>query len=185
MPAVPIGYLVTTTLIAVCTLFALAPPRPRQSSPSNVSYWFGFLVNELPFVAFFVLLASTLLAFGQDDIATPVGWVGFGLAVLTTVGLVVVVRRALPTRPVVERALNEGLGAGWRSAIDPALAARLRRRLPFARILFVPFPLRPRAVERIANISYGAAGRWNLLDMVRSLSLKKGTGRTPTVYRRR
>ena len=170
----PIGYLVTTTVLAVCTVFALAPPRPRHSSPSNVSYWFGFLVNELPFVAFYVLLASTLLAFGQDDIATPVGWVGFVVAVLTTVGLVVVVRRALRTRPVLERALSEGLGAGWRSAIDPELAVRLRRRLPVARILFVPFPLRPRAVERIANISYGAAGKWNLLDVYRHRSRPSG-----------
>jgi acetyl esterase/lipase len=167
---VPIGYLVTTALAALVTIFALAPPRPRHSSPTNRSYWLGFLVNELPFVLFYVLLASTLLAIGQRDLATPLGWVGFGLAVLTTVGLVIVVRRALQTRPVIDRALSEGLGAGWRSAIDPELAARLRRRLPFARILFAPFFHRGGDVERIANISYGNAGKWNLLDVYRHRS---------------
>jgi hypothetical protein len=66
MPNVPIGYLVTVALVAWCTVFALAPPRPGRSSPSNLSYWFGFLINELPFVAFYWLLASTLLVPGAQ-----------------------------------------------------------------------------------------------------------------------
>ena len=32
------------------------------------SFWLGFMVNELPFIAFFVLAASTALAIGQGDI---------------------------------------------------------------------------------------------------------------------
>ena len=64
----PIGYLTTVILMALCTFFALAPPQPSHSSPSNLSFWFGYLLNELPFLAFWWLLASTLLAFGQDTI---------------------------------------------------------------------------------------------------------------------
>jgi hypothetical protein len=90
---VPIGYLVTVTILAWCTLFALAPPRPRKSSPSNISYWFGFLVNELPFVALYWLLGSTVLAAGQGDLDSPAGWAAFGVASLATLGLVVVARR--------------------------------------------------------------------------------------------
>ena len=105
---VPIGYLVTTALMGLCTAFALAPPRPRQSSPSKVSYWFGYLLNELPFVAFYWLLASTLLAVGQGDIDSPVGWVAFGLAVLTTVGLVVVAWRGLQARPARRQRAERG-----------------------------------------------------------------------------
>ena len=104
----PIGYLVAVTLVAWCTLFALVPPRPRRSSRSNVSYWFGYLLNELPFVAFYWLLASTLLAVGQGDLDTPVGWVAFGLAVLTAVGLVVVAWRGLRAGPAVDHALTRG-----------------------------------------------------------------------------
>jgi acetyl esterase/lipase len=159
---VPIGYLLTVLLMAWCTLFALTPPRPRRSSTSNLSYWFGFLINELPFPAIWWLLASTLLAFGEGDVASPAGWAAFGLAVLTTVGLVVVAWRGLRAAPVVDRALDEGLGAGWRTTVD----ARRRRR-PWARILLWPFPVRPRQVERVANIAYGDAGRWNLLDLYR------------------
>jgi len=174
VPTVPVGYLLTVTLLAWCTLFAVAPPRPRQSSPSNLSFRFGYLLNELPFIAFYWLLASTLLAFSQGDIDSPGGWVAVGLAVLTTVGLVVVAWRGLRAGPVVDHALREGLGAGWRTAIDAGMAAQLRRRLPWARILFWPFPVRGRDVERLANISYGDAGKRNLLDVYRRRSHRPG-----------
>jgi hypothetical protein len=157
-------------LVAWCTLFAVAPPRPRQSSPSNLSFRFGYLLNELPFVAFYWLLASALLAFSQGDIDSPGGWVAFGLVVLTTVGLVVVAWRGLRAGPAVDHALREGLGAGWRTAIHAGMAARLRRRLPWARILLWPFPVRGRDVERLANISYGDARKRNLLDIYRHRS---------------
>ena len=121
-----------------------------------------------------MLLASTLLAVGQGDIDSPVGWVGLGLAVLTTVGLVVVVRRALRAGPAVDQALGEALGAGWRSAIDPGIAGRLRRRPPCGRILFAPFLVRRRDVERVANVRYGDAGKWNLLDVYRRRSRPSG-----------
>ena len=161
-------------MIATCTLFALAPQRPRRSSPSNTSYWLGFLVNELPFVAFYPLLVSTALAIGQGDIYSPVGWVAFALPVLATVGLGYVAWRALQARPALDHALSESLGSAWRAELDPALAASLRRRLPSARILFGPFFFRSRDVERLANISYGDAGKLNLLDVYRHRSHPSG-----------
>src|SRR6478609_4397772 len=92
--------------MAILVLFAVAPPR---SSPVSRSFWLGFMVNELPFLAFFVLGASIALAVGQSDIATALGWIGLGLAVLATARLVEIVRRAFLTRDVVDRAL---IGAG-------------------------------------------------------------------------
>jgi acetyl esterase/lipase len=168
--AVPVGYLISTGLIAACTLLALAPRRRRRSSRSNMSSSFGFIVNELPFVAFYWLLVSTALAIGQGDINSPVGWVAFGLAVLATGGLVVIVWRAVRERPAVDHALVEALGPDWRAGLDPATAARLRRRLPLARILFAPFLFRRLDVERVADIRYGDAGKRNLLDVYRHRS---------------
>ena len=140
----PIGYLVTTAAVAWFTAFALRPPMPRHSSTSNAAYWFGFLVNELPFVAVAWLAASTALALAQGDLFTPVGLVGLALAVLASLGLGVVARRALPARAALARALDEELG------LEPT-----PRRRPSARSLLWPFAVRPRDVERIANVAYG------------------------------
>lgn len=151
----PFGYLFTTMVIAWGTFFAIAARPPRRSKRSSLSYWFGFALNELPFLAFFWLLASTLLALGQGDLTTPIGLVGLGIALAATAGLVVVVRRSLRARPTVEAALAESIG------VD------LRIRLPWARILFAPFTFRHRAVERLSDIRYGDAGRFSLLDVYR------------------
>ena len=124
--------------MATYVLFALRPPRPRRSSPWRVSFWLGYLVNELPFLAFLVLAASTALAIAQGDIATPVGWIGLGLAVLASVGLVVIVRRALGASAAIDEAL-----------IEAGLPPRTRRRLPWARILLWQFPFPHPGVERI------------------------------------
>jgi hypothetical protein len=127
----PFGYLITTALMAVLVLFAVAPPRPRQSSRVRLSFWLGFMVNELPFLAFYVLAASTALVIGQGDIANPVGWIGLGLAALATAGLVVVVLRAMRTGAVVDDALNAaGLPArsaptATNIAIDSSTASRV------------------------------------------------------------
>jgi acetyl esterase/lipase len=170
---VPIGYLVAVLIIAWCTFFAVLPLR-RPRTLARWSWGFSLVLNELPHVAGYWLLASTLLAAGQGDLDSPVGWASSGLAVLTAAGLAVVVGRALRTGPAVEQALTEGLGAGWRAGIDPAIAARLRRRLPYARILLWPFPLGRRDVERVADIRYGDAGRHNLLDVYRHRSRPAG-----------
>jgi acetyl esterase/lipase len=163
----PFGYLIGTGLMAIYVVFALAPPKPRHSSPVRVSFWLGYLVNELPFLAFWILVASTALAVGQRDIATPVGWIGLGLAIIATAGLVVIVRRALPTG----RAVDEALAAA-------GLPPRSRRRLPIVRILLWPFAFPHPGVERLSNIPYGDAGRANLLDVYRGRS---STTRGPTL----
>jgi acetyl esterase/lipase len=159
----PFGYLITTGVMLAYVLFAVAPPRPRRSSPWRVSFWLGYLVNELPFLAFLVLAASTALAIAQGDIATPVGWIGLGLAIVATAGLVVIVRRALGTGEVVDRALTEA-----------GLPPRTRRRLPWLRILLWPFAFPHPGIERISNIAYGDAGRGNRLDVYRARSHPTG-----------
>jgi len=137
-------------------------------------FYFGPFLNELPFIAFYWILAWTALAFSEGDINSSGGWGVFGLAGVTTAGLVVVTVRARRARPAVGRALDIGLGAGWRGFIEAGVAARLHHRPPFARILFWPFPVRPRAVERVANIRYGDAGRRNSLDVYRHHSHSSG-----------
>ncbi|HMG63580.1 MAG TPA: alpha/beta hydrolase [Streptosporangiaceae bacterium] len=157
--------MVTAAIAAGCTLLALAPLR-RPFALGVLSFLLTLALNEVPFLGFYYLLASTLLALSQGGIDAPGSRAAAGLAVLATAGLAVIAWRGLRAGPAVARALDEGLGAGWRGAVDPALAAR-RRRLPLARILFAPLAFRRRDVERLANISYGPAGRQNQLDVYR------------------
>jgi len=175
----PIGYLVTTGLTATLVLAAVTRHRPRESSPFRLSYVFGLWFNW-PLVVFLFLLASTALAIAQNGVGSPVFWIGLGFAVLASAGLAVLGRRALGVGPVVERALDAGLGAGWRDGVDAGLTARLHSRPPLAQALLAATPFRRRGVERIANIRYGPAGRANLLDLYRRRS--DPPGRPTLVY---
>jgi acetyl esterase/lipase len=165
----PFGYLIGVTLVGTCTVFALAP-RPRSKRLSTISWWLGMIVDELPFIALWLLTASTLLTFTQGDIAGLGGWTSFSLAVATAVGLVVIIWQATRARPATERASAEALGGQWRDAIAPELADRPRHDLPIVRILLCPWYVRRRDVERLADIRYGAHGDANLLDVFRSRS---------------
>lgn len=115
----PIGYLITTSLVACGVLGAVAPPR-RPFILGVLSFVAGFALNELPFVAAAWLVVSTL------------------------------------------RALTAGLGAGWRGSAGDA---RTRRKIMSGRVLFAPFWMRRPGITRIAHLSYGGAGRRNLLDV--------------------
>jgi acetyl esterase/lipase len=167
---VPVGYLVGVALVALVTVVTLVPLR----SAGNLSFRLGLLLNEVPIVGFYWLLIDTSLAFAQGDINTAGGWATVGLAALTTAGLGVVAWRGLRARPALEQAMAQALGANWRAAIDPELAARLRRRLPLARILLLPLSRRRLGVERVANLRYGDAGRRNLLDLYRHRARPSG-----------
>ena len=160
----PIGYVSGVAVNAACVAFALWAPRWRGPF-GVVSYRVGMVFNELPFLAWYLLAASTAFAFSQGDIRTSGGWAAVGGAVLVSAGLAAVAQRGLRARTAVQRALDVGLGPDWRSAIDPELAAGLRPRRRYGRILFAPFPFRPLRVVRARNIRYGDAGRRNTLDV--------------------
>jgi acetyl esterase/lipase len=170
----PFGYLVAITLFTWCTLVALAPVR-RPAALAHVSFFSAVLFNELPFVALLLLLVTIASNVGQSGLDSAVAWAGgVILTVVVVIGLALIALRELQTGPAVERALTDGLGAGWRTDIDAEIAARLRRRLPYTRILFAPVFFRRNDVERIADIRYGDAGRRNLLDVYRQRSHSPG-----------
>src|SRR6478735_4677789 len=156
----PIGYLITVAVVALGMLLALRPVH-RPPPLRTASWALGSIVNESPFVAFYWVLAATLLALAQGDLETPVGWVGLGIACVTLLATPVLVRRSLAARPILE----DGLGPEWRGGIDPTLASRFRRSLPWVRILLAPVPVLHRGVKRARNLSYGDAGRRNRLDV--------------------
>jgi acetyl esterase/lipase len=102
----------------------------------------ALVVNELPFLAGYLLIASTALALAQGDLDSA-GGVIVGVAVVVVLaGLVVIVRRALRA--------------------DAALGNPTTARRPWRRILTAPLPAVRRDVVRIRNISYGEGSRRSL-----------------------
>ena len=167
MSSVPIGYLLPALLLTWVVFYVVAPKGwPRF--PRFLGFYF-IVINELPFLALIWLAGSTWLAWSQGDLYSPVGWVAFGLSIVTALGLVVVISWELKTAPAINCALDEGLGKQWRTAIDPKLAARARSRFA-ASALLGPFAIRRWNVEHVTNISYGEAGTYHLLDLYRQRS---------------
>ena len=149
----PYGYLFPVLLIGFCAAVAVIGPRPPHTTQSYWGYWATFLINEQPFLGFYLLVAATVPAWLQGDLASPGGKVAFGIAVLDVVALAVLVWRALPTGMALRQALAEG-GIDYRPG-----------RRPWGRILFAPGAVRRRNVVRVRNVAYGDAGKHNLLDV--------------------
>ncbi|MFW3171266.1 alpha/beta hydrolase [Geodermatophilus sp. CPCC 206100] len=160
------GDAVPLILFAATVLVALEPIR-RPRALAVTSYLAGLGASELPQLFLVLLLTATVPPIAEEGLPDePFGWALLGLTALTYAGLAVIARRTWQAGDVVGRALAEGLGdrAGYsRSSLARAL-----------RVLGTPFPVHPRRVERIADVSYGDAGRRNRLDVYRLRSRPAG-----------
>ena len=161
---VPIGAVV----VAACAVLAVAPLR-RPRSAGTVSWILGNFANELPFVFFVVVVVPTLVPLIGEDLSAR-DQVTVVLMAVVVVALVIVVSRALGTRAAAEAAFRDALGGGWRAEVPSGDSLALDRRRRWARILFVPFPLRPRSVVRTADVAYGPRGSEQFLDVYRHRS---------------
>jgi hypothetical protein len=161
--AVPVGFLITAGLVALGMAAALWPPF--RSWPLGLATWVvSAIPNESPFLAFYWMLAATLLAVSQGDLHGPQAGVALGHAAVTFVGTPVLMRRSLRAAPAIEQALDRGLAPQWRHT---RAGHSIARNLPWGRILFAPVPLFHPGVTRRSNLSYGDAGRRNRLDLYR------------------
>ena len=161
---VPIGFVISVAIPATVTAATLVP-APRSWALGQLCWRLGFQANELQLVVAGWVVFAVALAAVQGDLLTAGGFAGLVVGVLTLVGLAVGLRRAVQAGPVSARALSKGLGDNWRAALPPDVMARLERRRPWARLLVAPLAVRRRDIVRAANLSYGPAGRQNLLDV--------------------
>ncbi|MFB7450945.1 alpha/beta hydrolase [Streptomyces sp. NPDC056194] len=159
-------FVTTSALVTLFGLLALRPPRPRHSSPWNLSFALGHLINEQPFLAFYWLAAGTLPTLVGTTAWTPGWWIATGVVAVPAAVLTALAVRARTARPVLDAAL--------RDAIGPGQPRHRRFRPPLVRILFLPFlSFRP-DVRRVRNIRYGDAGRGQLLDVYVGRSAPEG-----------
>ncbi len=144
----PLGYLTTVVIAAICTAVAVAPPQPARSHRRSVPYILGLVPIEAPMVVLALLMIATVVAGTQGDLATPVGATAAALSALTAGGLVVLAHRQLRSASQVRTAFRRHVGS------VAGAAPELSRRTMWLGILF-PLPVRPRAVARIAGLPYG------------------------------
>lgn len=164
-----IGVLIFGALVA---LTLIAPRRPRPLA--HLAYRVAAAYNEAPFLFILVIILASIGPAIQGQFWSPGGRVVLGLTLLVVLGLLVIAWRGARERPVVERALDDGLGAGRRDATGPHLVDGIRTRPPLVRILLMPFVFRPFGVTRARNVPYGDAGRFNLLDIYHRRSQSDG-----------
>ena len=134
----PIGLLVAVVLVGWGTACALTHWR-RLGGVVRIP---ALVINELPFLAGYLVIASTALALTQGDLDSLGGVIVGVAALVVLLGLVVVVRRALQA----DAALH-----------NPTPAHR-----PWRRILVAPLPAIRRDVVRIRDLSYGEGQHRNL-----------------------
>jgi acetyl esterase/lipase len=160
---VPIGFLITAGLVAIGMAASLWPPA--RSGPLGVATWlFSAIPNESPFLVFYWLSLSTLLAFSQGDVHGAPVWVALAVALMPFVGTPVLVRRSQRSVQAIEQALDQTIGPKWRHA---GTIQGIAPSPPWARVVLAPLPVFHPGVMRIANLSYGDAGRRNRLDLYR------------------
>jgi acetyl esterase/lipase len=158
----PVGYMITVAIAAWCTFFAVAAPR-RPNLLARSSWLFGMIINEVPFLAGLFLIASTVLAAVEGDLDKLPGRIAAGVAGVVLAGLCVVAWRGVRSARTVDQALSTGLGSDWKTVSTRTWNTHQ----PWLRILLFPFVYSQPGVERIKDIRYGDAGRYNLLDIYR------------------
>jgi acetyl esterase/lipase len=153
--SVPIGYIVGLLVLAFP---AIRFPRVPMAVGTSVLF-LVVGISELPVLAVAAFVASTGIAYAEGDLTSPVTIVAAALAAACI-------------------ALTTWRGTRAKSVLEGALGAGALPRLPVRRIFLLPFGVRPRSVQRIANLSYGPAGKRNLLDVYRRRS---GTANAPVL----
>lgn len=151
--------------------------RGREVGPLGPLWFFsGWLASELPLFHIGWQMLATFWFVANGALAAPEGWLGLLLAVGSWGAFLVMHLRALQAPGVFDRALADCSDSEFRQALG---AARMSvSEGPSLRDLALPFQMSRSGVERIRNLSYGDAGKRNLLDVWRPT---KRDGLCPTL----
>ena len=157
-------------VLSVVGLFLTANalrPRARGSWFAVPSFFLAWPVGELAPQVIVLQALGALVLFLLGGLATPAGWVGLALAVVSWAGLAVLVHQAGQTDDRVEVALRAGLGEA--PAVPRSRSVSVLR-------LATALPLPDRRVEVVRDIRYaeGAGGR-HLLDVYRPAASASAT----------
>jgi acetyl esterase/lipase len=146
------AFLVVTLIGAWFTFNAYVPHR--STGPFIVpSFFAGWLTSELSAHHFAWQLAATLFFIWMGALDAWPGQVGLAITLLSWAGLASLVPISRRSEPVVEASLAAGLGADYRSAILPEVAARMDATGPASHTLN-PFRFKHPDVAVTHDIAY-------------------------------
>src|SRR6185437_8879456 len=94
----------TPLLVGLFALVALRLPMPRHSSPFNLQFTVGWLINEQPYWGLWWLLAGTMATLTRPEFGSVVWWLVAGFCVADAVILARLAVRAGSARPVLSAA---------------------------------------------------------------------------------
>lgn len=153
-----------------CALFsvnAFWPPR-RPAVLAAAMFFAGWLTIEVALHHLVWQAVAVGLLIASGGLARWPGWVGLGLAAFAWGGLWVCVVWSLRTQRIMGAALAE-------LEIEEVEGDKIR-----AVEVLVPWPVRPRGVERLFDIPYGeASGQTLTLDVLRSTERPR---KAPTLF---
>ncbi|MFV0277401.1 MAG: alpha/beta hydrolase fold domain-containing protein [Parahaliea sp.] len=160
-------------VFAILTLIAtLVAGLRRREVPvrANIPLWLlGFPVTELTAIVA-ALQALVVLCFASfGALGEPVGALGMTLMLLAWGRMYQLHRLARQSGPVLQRALDEGLGGDFREAIPAGRRVSGTPEITLS-TFFRPFRFSRPGVIHEADIAYGDAGERNLLDIYRPAS---------------
>ena len=152
---------------AIAPLAATANALRPVSRTKRIAAWAfapGWHVSELPLVTLAVQLAGTTRHLRSGRWRTPAGRARVGAQVVSAIGLIALQRSSAESGEVLEEALIDGLGDGYRKHAEAAAIAPPESP-PISAWSALPTYIARRSRLRASAISYGPAGRRNMLDV--------------------
>lgn len=139
-------------------------PVSRTRSIAAWAFWPGWHVSELPLATLAVQLAGTARFLRRHGWLSRAGTTRFAAQAASAYGLVTLQRSAADSGRVLEEALNEGLGDGYRKHAEEAgIAPPEHPAIGAWGVL--PTYIARRSRLRASGIAYGPAGKRNILDI--------------------
>ena len=139
-------------------------PISRTRRISAWAFWPGWHVSELPMATLGIQLAGTARVLRRAGWRSTEGTVRIAAQVASAAGLVALQRSAADSGRVLEEALSEGLGEGYRKQAEAAGIAPPEHP-PVGAWAVTPTYIARRSRLRAHGISYGPAGKRNRLDI--------------------
>lgn len=167
------GIYLALSLLSLLFVFCAIVPGRRLSFVIIVYFFLGWLTGELALWHLGLQLVFSLLFLSTGGLDATAGQWGLAFFALSWLGLMYLHVQAMDTGSILERALREGLGDNYRSQIPADRHAVLRNHIKSSEWL-KPFKMQRPGVTVHRGLSYGDAGKRNLLDVYQPDTPREG-----------